>query len=292
MVGEGHKRPKTVKKNHYGRSIKKPHLTAEVSVTAIPESVVPAERRRRIVDYLQINRSGRNEELAAALRVSLATVRRDLDQLATEGLVSRTHGGAVLPGRSTSYERLYSDKRNLFAAEKQRIGAAAAAMVADGDTLILDSGSTTIEVARQLAGHKNLTIITNDLLIGSAVEFDPTTTLLLTGGTRRSGFSVLVGPVAEEFLRRVRVNKSFLSADAVDVEYGITNATFPEAATKQLIIEAAAEVILVADHSKFGASALVKVAGLEVVHHVVTDSQIDPDALQAIRRRGLPFTIV
>lgn len=256
------------------------------------ETVVPAERRRRIVEYLKANRSGKNEELAAELGVSLATVRRDLDLLATEGLVSRTHGGAVLPDSSTAFERLYSEKRQLFQSEKARIGAAAAAMVADGETLVLDTGSTTFEVARHLSGHKNLTIITNDLLIVSTLEFDPTTVVMVTGGTRRSGYSVLIGPVTEDLLRSVRVNKSFLSADAVQLDHGISNATFAEVATKRLIIEAAQEVILVVDHSKFGGVALARVAPLDRVHHIVTDSGVDAEVLQGLARRNIPVTVV
>lgn len=260
--------------------------------TAPQESVLPAERRRRIVEYLKANRSGKNEELAAALGVSLATVRRDLDLLATQGMVNRTHGGAVLPEHSTAYERLDSEKRLLFQEEKRRIGAAAAKMVGDGETLILDSGSTTFEVARHLADHKNLTIITNDLLIASTLEFDPTTELMVTGGVRRSGFSVLIGPVTEDLLRGVRVNRSFLSADAVDLTHGITNATFPEAATKRLVIEAAQEVILVVDHSKFGGTALAKVAGLERVHRIVTDAGTGDEVLQGLERLGIPVSVV
>jgi DeoR/GlpR family transcriptional regulator of sugar metabolism len=263
-----------------------------VSGTTIQGSVVPAERRRRIVEYLQTNRSGKNEELAASLGVSLATVRRDLDLLATQGLVSRTHGGAILPDSSTAFERFYAEKRQLHQEEKRRIGAAAAAMVADGETLVLDTGSTTFEVARHLAGHKNLTIITNDLLIASTLEFDPTTVLLVTGGTRRSGYSVLIGPVTEELLRSVRVNKSFLSADAVALDHGISNATFAEVATKRLIIEAAQEVILVVDHSKFGGVALARVAPLDRVHHVVTDAGAEPEVLQGLTRLGIPVSVV
>ncbi|WP_324716564.1 DeoR/GlpR family DNA-binding transcription regulator [Carboxydochorda subterranea] len=263
-----------------------------LGATALRETVVPAERRRRIVEFLRANRSAKNEELAAALGVSVATVRRDLDFLATQGLVSRTHGGAVLPESSTAYERLYSEKRVLFQDEKRRIGQAAAAMVADGETIILDTGSTTFQVAHHLAGHKNLTIITNDLLIAAILEFDPTTQLVVTGGIRRSGFSVLIGPITEDLLRGVKVNKSFLSADAVDLTHGISNATFAEAATKRLIIEAARQVVLVVDHSKFGGMALAKVAGLERIHHIITDSGVSPDVLQGLERLGVPVTVV
>ncbi len=230
--------------------------------------------------------------MAAALGVSVATVRRDLDVLATQGLVSRTHGGAVLLEHSTAYERLYSEKSSLFQDEKRRIGQAAARMVADGETVILDTGSTTFQVARHLVHHKHLTIITNDLLIAALVEFDPTTQVVVTGGTRRSGFGALVGDIAEDLLRNVRVNKVFLSADAVHLEHGVSNATFAEAATKRAMIEAGREVILVVDHSKFGGVALAKVTGLERIHHIITDSGLSPEVLQALERLSIPVTVV
>ena len=256
------------------------------------DAVVPAERRRRILEFLRANRSARNQELSAALGVSVATVRRDLALLSTQGLVSRTHGGALLPENSTAYERLYSEKRVLFQEEKRRIGQAAAGMVADGEAIILDTGSTTFQIACHLGRHKNLTIITNDLVIAAILEFDPTSQVIVTGGIRRAGFGVLVGSIAEDLLRSVRVNKVFLSADAVHLEHGISNATFAEAVTKRLMIEAAREVVLVVDHSKFGGVALAKVTGLERIHHIITDSGVSPEVLQGLARLGIPVTLV
>lgn len=256
------------------------------------ESILPAERRKRILEFIQLNGSGRIEELASTLDVSEATVRRDLSILATEGLVDRTHGGAVLPEASTAFERLYPEKRLLCSEEKHLLGIEAALMVADGETLILDSGSTTFEIARNLTLHKNLTIITYDLFIASSIAYDPSTTIIVTGGTRREGFNVLIGPITEELIRQVKVNKAFLAADAVDFSQGVTNATFIEVSIKRLIIEAASEVILVADHSKFNKVALAKVCSLDQIHHVITDSGVDDSILQGLQRIGIPTTIV
>ncbi|HBE80790.1 MAG TPA: DeoR/GlpR transcriptional regulator [Firmicutes bacterium] len=258
----------------------------------IQESILPAERRKRILEYIQQNGSGRIEELATTLGVSEATVRRDLSILDTEGFVDRTHGGAVLPETSTAFERLYPEKRALFSEEKQAIGLKAATMVSDGETLILDSGSTTFEIARNLIFHKNLTIITYDLFIASSFIYDPSTTVIVTGGVRRDGFNVLIGPIAEELLRQVKVNKAFIGADAVDFTQGITNATFTEVSIKRLIIEAANEVVLVADHSKFGKLALAKVCSLNQIQHIVTDQKLDDSILQGIQRLEIPLTIV
>jgi DeoR/GlpR family transcriptional regulator of sugar metabolism len=254
-------------------------------------SILPAERRRRILEYIQINQSGKIEDLAVALGVSEATVRRDLTILATEGSISRTHGGAVLI-TSTAYELRYSEKKLLFQSKKRLIGVKAAEMVANGETLILDSGSTTFEIARQLTKHKNLTIITYDLAIASRIAFDSSTTVMVTGGIRREGFNVLIGPVAENFLRQVTVNKSFLSIDAIDFKQGITNATFAEVSIKQQIIKAGREVILVADHSKFGNVALAKVCSVEQINYVITDSGIDESIVQGFQQYNIPMIIV
>jgi DeoR family fructose operon transcriptional repressor len=175
----------------------------------------------------------------------------------------------------------------LYSEEKRSIGVEAANMVADGETLILDSGSTNYEIACNLTKHKNLTIITYDLFIASNIAFDPSTTVFVTGGMRREGFNVLIGSVAEDFFRQVKVNKAFLGADAVDLAQGVTNATFMEVSIKRLIIAAASEVILVADHSKFGKVSLAKVCSLDKIQKVITDERIDESSLQGLQRMGL-----
>jgi DeoR/GlpR family transcriptional regulator of sugar metabolism len=255
-------------------------------------SILPAERHSRILEHLQAARSAKIEELATLLSVSDATIRRDLAALAAEGLLSRTHGGALLPTAGTAFELLYQEKRQLNQEEKRRIGKAAAALVADGETLILDSGSTTFEIARHLTRRKNLTLITNDLFIAGSITYDPSTTVVVTGGVRREGFNVLVGPVAEEFMRNVNVDRSFLAADAVDLEHGVTNATFVEVAIKQQIIAAAREVVLVVDHTKFGNVALVKVCALDRVQRVITDSGLAAAMLKRLQRLNLRLTTV
>ncbi len=254
------------------------------------DSILPAERRKRMVEYIQQKRSGRIEELAAILEVSEATVRRDLDILAEEGLVSRTHGGAVLPESSTAFERLYPDKRLLYAEKKKLIGAEAALLVSDGETLILDSGSTTFEIAQNLTGHKNLTIITYDLYI-AGIGYDPSTTVIVTGGMRREGFNILYGPIAEDVLRQIRVDKAFLGADAVDFVHGIANATYLEVPIKRLIIAAARRVILAADASKFGKEALVKVCDVERIHHLITDAAIPEAVIEQLDRMSISTTV-
>lgn len=254
-------------------------------------ALIPAARRHAVLEFIERQGSVQVRELVKHIGVSEATIRRDLDELASKGLITRTHGGAIGRSPSTSFETLYDEKRQAFAAEKKRMAQAGAKYVRDGETLILDSGSTTLELAWSLTGHKNLTIISNDLHIATAVAFDPSTTVLVPGGLRREGFNVLVGTLTENFFRNVRVDKSFLAADAVDIEFGVSNANFAECAIKQLIIAAGKEVILVADHSKFQTQALAKVCPISAIDLILSDTGLDPEVADMIRHANIQLEL-
>lgn len=224
-------------------------------------------------------------ELAAAFGVSAMTIRRDLAELAARGLIDRTYGGAVIQ-RPTAVEPTYNEKVRLHAEEKDRIGRAAAELVTDGDTLILDAGSTTLAVARHLKGKRDLTVVTNDLLI--ACELVPVhgIRVILAGGICRPDFFCTVGLPCEELLRQISANKLFLGADAVDAERGVTNATWEEVPVKRLMMQAAQQVVLVADHSKFGWAALALVARLDEIDQIITDSGLADDVAEQVAAAG------
>lgn len=251
--------------------------------------MLPAERRQTILEIIQEQGSATVEQLIEVTGTSQCTIRRDLDKLAATGLVSRTHGGAVLNKESTSFEHLYSEKRALNLAEKRRIGKVAAEMVVDGESLILDSGSTTLEIARNLTNKKNLTIITNDLMIATEIQYDPTTEVMVTGGSLRPGFNVLCGAVAEAFLRTVNVNKAFISGDAIDLARGLTNANFAEAALKSLMTAAARKVYLALDHSKFGKTSLARVQGIDAFDAIITDNGLSSEHQELLERLGIQY---
>lgn len=255
-------------------------------------SILPAERQRKILDALRDNGGVTVEGLVRLLEVSESTVRRDLEQLGERKLLSRTHGGAVLPDFSTAFEASYAEKMVLHAEEKKRIGAAAAQMVADGEALILDSGSTTYEVAKAISSLKHLKIITYDLMIAGSVDYGSTNTVMLTGGLVRKGFDLVVGSDTENFFRNIRVNKAFLGVDSLDPRQGVFNATLEEAAVKKVILEAAHEVIVVTDHSKFGKTALAKVCDLGRIHKIITGKELDPSHQQALRHAGIELRLV
>lgn len=254
---------------------------------------IPVERRKQIVAYVSKNESAQIKELADLFDdVSEATIRRDLELLASEGKLRRTHGGAESILTHTSFEQLYRDKCAMNVEEKRRIAKAAAEMVENGDSIILDSGTTTIEIARHLVSHTKLTIITNDLHIASSVVFHPSTQVIVAGGMKRDDVNVLVGNITETFFRSIRVDKTFLAADAVDLDFGISNTTFVEQNIKRLMMEAAKKIILVADHSKFGNTALAQVCPLHEVDHIMTDSGLPVSIREEMERRGLPATVV
>ncbi len=236
----------------------------------------PAERLKKLEACLEERGSAKISELAADLRVSESTIRRDLDSLVKCGRIERTHGGAIWIRHSSSYD-LYTDKVQVNIAAKRRIGAACAELVRDGDSLFLDSGTTTFQIAQALQDRKNLTVFTYDLAIATMVSFDPTTTVVVTGGVKREDYNVVTGPIAEDFISRIRFGTLFLSADAIDPEFGVSNTHLPEAYTKSKLFAAAERVVLAADSSKYGKVAMARVCSFDQLHSVVTDSGLEPE---------------
>lgn len=240
---------------------------------------IPAGRQKQILEYINKNESAQIKELSDLFNVSEATIRRDLDEMDAAGHILRTHGGAIMVQHSTSFERIHSEKMKLMLNAKRKVGKRAAALVKDGDTILLDSGTTAYFVAQELADFKDLTVITYDLFIANSVILHPTSMLAVTGGIRRSGYNVLIGSDVEEYIRKTSVDKVFLGADAIDISFGVSNANLMEVSIKRLMLGAGKKVILVADHSKLGRTALAKVCDLNELDGMVMDRDI-PSELQ------------
>lgn len=240
---------------------------------------IPAGRQKQVLDYINKNGSAQIKELAEVFGVSEATIRRDLDDMDAAGHIQRTHGGALMNQQSTSFERIHSEKMKLMLNQKRRIAKMASGLVEDGDTILLDSGSTSFFVAQNLSDYKNLTVITYDLYIANSVMLHSSSILAVTGGVRRSGYNVLVGSDVEEYIRKTSVNKVFLGADAIDISFGVSNANLMEASIKRLMLEVGKKVILVADHSKLGRTALAKVCDLDQLDTMIIDNDISENML-------------
>lgn len=212
------------------------------------------------------------QELCSILGVSEATVRRDLAELERRGLLLRTHGGALAP-RQITQEFPNAERLMQNAAEKARIGKAAAALVKPGDAVFLDAGTTTLSVCRHLTDRKDLTFITNGTDILSALSAANTPRLFVTAGEYHDFNHSLTGPLAAESIRRFNVDLVFLSVSAVDLARGQIAISNPALADGQrAMIEIAQKVVVVADHSKFTRSALSVIAPLSAVDHIVTDT--------------------
>lgn len=245
----------------------------------------PDERRAQILRVVQEQGRAAVADLAEQFAVSPMTIRRDLELLERQGLIGRSHGGAI-PPYLLATEIPYQTKLAARVEEKNRIGAAAAALIQPGETVILDSGSTTLAVAQHIQGISGLTAVTNDLMV--AVELaNRGVSMVCTGGLLQASLYTLIGPPAENVLSTLRVDKAFLGADALDVEAGLTNRTLMEVAVKKAMIRAARQVIVVADASKLGAGVFAQVCPLQAIHTVVTNREAPADFVAAARQAGI-----
>jgi DeoR/GlpR family transcriptional regulator of sugar metabolism len=239
-------------------------------------AVLPAQRQARIVQRLQEDGFVEITALSAALDADASTIRRDLRELEQRGLARRTRGGALSGPASGEKDIPYEVKRIENMPAKQAIGSYAAAMIGEADAVLLDSGSTTFQIARTLRKRDNISVVTNDLNVAMCLADSPGIQLVVTGGILLESVYTLVGPQTVAGLSGLHVERAFLGADAIHHEVGITNVTFVEVDVKRAMIAAAREVVVVADSSKFEHQALATVAALDDVDLIITDDGLDP----------------
>ncbi|MEU5841677.1 DeoR/GlpR family DNA-binding transcription regulator [Rhodococcus sp. NPDC047139] len=233
-------------------------------------------RRREIFHRILADGYVDAKTLSADLGVDTSTIRRDLDALAREGKVERTHGGAKAV-EGAGHEVPYALKKDVRRREKTAIAEVAAAMVSDGDSVVLDSGSTTYEVAVALRRKSSLTVLTNDLRIAKYVATFPDVRLLVSGGELLGSVYTLIGEHAAQFMSHYSADWAFLGADAVHPVAGITNTNTLEIPVKRAMLECAGKAVAVADHSKFGHRALARVAAIDELTCIITDDGLDDD---------------
>jgi DeoR family fructose operon transcriptional repressor len=254
------------------------------------QQLLPADRLQVIADFIRERGSVRSRDLVQALGVTDETIRRDLARLAEQGLVRRAHGGALAIRPSDETDTAFRLREH--AVEKAAIGRRAAELVADGSSIILDSGTTTLGLARALRGKQNLVVVTTAVTNAIELVGNPTMSVIMTGGMIRPSTFGASGQLAVATLRGLHVDQAFLAIHSVSVAGGLTYPSFEEVDAKRAMIEAAAEVILLADHSKFGRQALVRVAPITAVQRIITTAGIDLDEAAAIRELGIDLIIV
>jgi DeoR family transcriptional regulator of aga operon len=250
-----------------------------------------AERRHRIFELLQTQGKVTVEALAARFATSLVTIRTDLAALEAAGTLERTHGGALL--RRDDDDRPLTVKATLHHAEKVRIAMAATALIQDGETIILDSGTTTAEIAKQirrLEGH-TLNVITNALNIAVLLMDVPFVRLIMPGGILRPESNSLSGHMAEAALANLQADRLFLGADGLDPERGVMTPHLPEAQLNAKMIEISRQVIAVADSSKLLRRNISLIARVEQLHMLITDSAADPEVVAELQRRGVDVRV-
>ena len=245
---------------------------------------VPVDRQRRILEYINQNRTARLQELALYFHISEATARRDLDELSRQGAIIRTHGGAMRVEKSTAYETLYQERMNQQQPEKERIAIRAAQMVKNGDTVFIDAGTTAFSIAKALSHLERITIITNDLFTAAQLELKPSCKVMVTGGMRRSGFHELVGAVAEDFIRSTHADIAFIGVDGIDLMGNVCSSNFEEMGVKRMMLRTANRSVIVADHQKIGHTALVRICDLKDADLLICDNGIPSEQLKKLRK--------
>lgn len=230
------------------------------------------ERRNRLLEIVRRQGFASLPDLAEELQVSESTVRRDLAHLEEQGGAKRTHGGAFYSGPSPHLDH-FQNRQEAQWDEKKAIASTAAGMIDDGDTLLLDGGSTTYELARLLAGRP-LQIVTNSLPVANLFSAASNVELIVIGGYVHPRSGAVHGPYANEMLKSLRVRKAVLSAAGVD-EARLYNSNHMLASTQRAMVDAADDVILLADSSKFGRQSLACICELDLIDRVVVDQKLD-----------------
>lgn len=250
--------------------------------------MIPAARRSKIMDIVKQRGSVSISELETLLDVSAATIRRDLDVLSEQHHLRRTHGGAFVEEMLlTTSEPEHAIQSLLMQDKKQCIGAFAAQLIENGQSLILDSSSTALELARSLTSHRDLTVVTNDVLIAGELADSPAiSALIVTGGTMRKHHYTLGGSTTSNLLNGLRVDITFLGVHALDEE-GASETNLEIAQVKSLMVKAARRVIILADHTKLGRRAFAPIVPLETIHELVTDREADTQTISSLQEHGL-----
>jgi DeoR/GlpR family transcriptional regulator of sugar metabolism len=256
-------------------------------------SISSEERKRVIVEQLKLEGQVKVPELSLRLTVSEETVRRDLVLLEREGLVKRVYGGAVLT-KPSNFEPPYLQRQKVKAEEKERIGRAAATLIESGDTIAIDVGTTTLELAKAIAGRDQITILTNSLavayhLMESLNSGRFTGKIIVIGGELNPQQQSMSGTLGESVMSQFRVDKAFISIGGISLKRGISDYDLGETSMSRQMVEAASQTIVLADDSKLDKEAFVEIVPLRKVHAVVSNVAPPREWVQKLRNNHLQW---
>jgi DeoR family transcriptional regulator of aga operon len=249
-------------------------------------------RRKEILQLLSNNGQVLVDSLSRQFKVSEVTIRNDLDQLEKKNLLIRARGGAIKFETSVGLDQRLADKHRINHSEKARIGKHASLLVNEGDTIIIDSGSTTAEMVKNLPDFQDLTVITNALNIANQLVNKSNINMIIPGGYLRKNMLSLVGPQSEKSLRNFNVDKAFLGVDGFDTKSGIFTPSVEEARLNEIMIEVSKEVILLADSSKFKRRSFAFICSINDIDKVITDDKITSEDKKRLQDAGVEVIIV
>ena len=249
------------------------------------------ERRFRIREILTMQRTISASELCSTLEVTPATIRRDLAALEDEGVLVRSHGGAVSRMSSTKFQPSYETLARSNSDEKDAIAREAEKLILDGDTVFLEGSTTVLELAARLHNRNRLTVVTNSPTIVCQLQRSAAVTVLCTGGDLQKDTFYFSGEWAQRALSEIRLDKAVLGVSAIDPGYGISTANHAEAQLKKMIAKAAKIRIALADHSKFGKQFFAYVGPVSDINTLVTDDGTDPKCINDLREVGVEVII-
>lgn len=254
------------------------------------EFVPTPERQKQILSLLSQQGRLSVAEIVTQFSISEATARRDLETLAAQGKAERVHGGVIAVEQAPP-ELPILERENKQADEKARIGRVAASLVGNHETVFLGSGTTVLEIARNLRDHSDLTVITNSLPVLNMLAGRKEITVVSLGGMLRESELSFIGHLTEQALVEVRADKVFMGTRGVSLEHGLTNDYLQETLTDRAILKSGRDVIIVADHTKVNRVATALLAPLSHMHTLVTDSKADKKFVQALRRQSIQVLV-
>jgi len=248
------------------------------------------ERKNKILEHIAEHGTIRIQEICDMFEISDMTARRDLNDLNRKGLLRRTHGGAVA-NLGRSYEPPFQTRSTKNELRKKTVGKKAAELILDGDSISLDVGTTTLEVARQLTDKRNLTVVTNclqiaNLLVGS-LSLEVSARLIITGGIVRPRELSMIGGIPKDVYSSYHTDKAFIGIGGISLENGLTEYNIEDSEIKKVLFENSLQKIIVADSSKFGVTTFNSVGPLEAVDTIVTDADAPPAMVETIRNLGI-----
>ena len=254
--------------------------------------MIREERLTRIVDYVLEKQFATVDELMVVLGVSKATVRRELIMLDPSRQLHSTRGGVKCPDAGRELERVYNEKTVTNVDEKKRIGAAAAQMISEGMSVIIDAGTTTRAIGPHLKNVNNISVVTNDLMIAADLAEYGNLEITATGGQIRRDYYTMRGYAAEECIKNIKADIAFLGFDMIDVNNGFYITNPDEVALKRAMIKSARKVVAVCDSSKFSEDSFVRICPLSDVNMLITDKKAPEEAIRILKQSSVHVVLV